>query len=153
MQKAIFIAGCFLLSFAVKAQITPAAPGVMYGKVSDEGQSVQVDKLESNLKENKFEGKITGKVKEVCQAEGCWIKLEKKDGSAMMVRAANHSFFMPTNLVGMTVVVEGTAEVKEVSEEMRKHLAEDAGKSEKEIKKIKGSERQIVFQAAGVKVL
>ncbi|MER3498328.1 MAG: DUF4920 domain-containing protein [Chitinophagaceae bacterium] len=153
MKKVFFASALFLLAVTVKAQITPAAPGVMYGKVSDEGTALQVDKLEANLKDNKFEGKITGKVKEVCQAEGCWIRLEKKDGTTMLVRAKNHSFLMPTNLVGMAVVVEGEAEVKEISEAQRKHYAEDAGKSKKEIDQIKGSEKQVVFQAWGVKVL
>ena len=153
MKKIIFISVFFLSAMMVKAQIQPSATGVVYAKVSDEGKPVVVDKLESNLKENKFEGKITGKVAEVCQAEGCWIKLEKADGSTMMIRAKNHSFLMPTDLVGKTVVAEGEAEVKEVSEAQRKHYAEDAGKSAKEIKKIKGAEKQIVFQANGVKVL
>lgn len=153
MKKIFFIAACLFLTTLVKAQIQPSASGVVYGKVSDEGRPVAVDKLESNLKENKYEGKITGKVKEVCQAEGCWIRLEKADGSTMMARSKNHSFFMPTDLVGKTVVAEGNAEVKEVSEELRKHYAEDAGKSKKEIDKIKGPEKQIVFMANGVKVL
>jgi hypothetical protein len=153
MKKIIFIAGFFLFAMAVNAQIQPSASGVVYGKVTEEGKPVAVDKLESNLKENKYEGKITGKVKEVCQAEGCWIRLEKADGSTMMVRSKNHAFVMPTDLVGKTVVAEGEAEVKEVSEELRKHYAEDAGKSKKEISKIKGSEKQIVFMANGVKVL
>ena len=153
MKKIIFISTFFLAAITVKAQIQPAATGVVYGKISDEGKPLAVDKLESNLKENKYEGKMTGKVAEVCQAEGCWIKLEKADGSTMMIRSKNHSFFMPTNLVGKMVVVEGEAEVKEISEAQRKHYAEDAGKSAKEIKKLKGSEKQIVFQANGVKVL
>ena len=153
MKKIIFIAAFFLFVVTVNAQIQPSASGVVYGKVTEEGKPVAVDKLESNLKENKYEGKITGKVKEVCQAEGCWIRLEKADGSTMMVRSKNHGFFMPTDLVGKTVVAEGEAEVKEVSEELRKHYAEDAGKSKKEINKIKGSEKQIVFMANGVKVL
>lgn len=153
MKKIIFISAFFLAVITVNAQIQPAATGVVYGKISDEGKPLAVDKLESTLKENKYEGKITGKVAEVCQAEGCWIKLEKADGSTMMIRSKNHSFFMPTNLVGKMVVVEGEAEVKEISEAQRKHYAEDAGKSAKEIKKIKGSEKQIVFQANGVKVL
>ena len=153
MKKILSIAVCGLFAMAAYAQPTPAATGVTYGKVSEQGTAVAVDKLESNLKENKYEGKISGKVKEVCQAEGCWIRLEKADGSTMMVRAKDHAFVMPTDLVGKSVVVEGAAEVKEVSEAMRKHYAEDAGKSQKEIKKIKGSEKQIVFQANGVKVI
>jgi hypothetical protein len=153
MKKLFFIPVFILSVLAVRAQITPSATGVVYGKVSDDGQPVAIDKIEQNLKENKFEGKITGKVVEVCRAEGCWLKLEKGDGSSMMVRAKNHSFLVPVDLIGKSVVVDGEAEVKEVSEEMRKHYAEDAGKSKKEINKIKGPEKQIVFQASGVKVI
>ncbi len=60
---------------------------------------------------------------------------------------------MPENLTGKTVVIEGTASIKEVSEDKRKHFAEDAGKSKEEIKKIKGSEKEVQFVAGGVKVL
>jgi hypothetical protein len=153
MKRIILTAAFFVCVFTMSAQIQPAATGVVYGKISEEGNAVAIDKLESNLKDNKYEGKITGKVAEVCQAEGCWIRLKREDGSLMMVRAKDHSFFMPTNLVGKTVVVEGEAEVKEISEAQRKHYAEDAGKTAKEISKIKGTEKQIVFQAKGVKVL
>jgi len=153
MKKLFLAVGISFLAIAAQAQITPSASGVVYGKVSEEGKALAVDKVEQNLKENKFEGKITGKVVEVCRAEGCWLKLEKGDGSAMMVRAKNHSFLVPVDLIGKSVVIDGEAEVKEVSEEMRKHYAEDAGKSKDEIEKIKGAEKQIVFQAKGVKVL
>ena len=153
MRKLFFGFAFLLLAIAVQAQITPSASGVVYGKVSDEGQPVAVDKIEQNLKENKFECKITGKVVEVCRAEGCWFKLEKGDGTSMMVKAKNHGFLVPVDLIGKSVVVDGEAEVKEVSEEMRKHYAEDAGKSKKEINKIKGPEKQIVFQAQGLKVI
>src|SRR5947207_1236822 len=153
MRKLFFVAAFFLFAISVQAQITPSASGVVYGKISEEGQPVAVDKVEQNLKENKFEGQITGKVVEVCRAEGCWLKLEKSDGSSMMVKAKNHSFLVPVDLIGKSVVVEGAAEVKEVSEEMRRHYAEDAGKTKKEIDKIKGPEKQIIFQASGVKVI
>jgi hypothetical protein len=153
MRKTIVIFVFAMIGFTAKSQITPSASGVVYGKVSDEGKPVTVDKLEQNLKDNKYEGKVSGKVVEVCRAEGCWLKLEKTDGSAMMVKAKNHSFLVPVDLIGKSVVIEGEAEVKEVSEELRKHYAEDAGKSKKEIDKIKGPEKQIVFQASGVKVM
>jgi hypothetical protein len=92
-------------------------------------------------------------VVQVCKAEGCWIKVERKDGTTMMVRAKDHAFLMPENIVGKTVLIDGSATVKETSEEMRKHYAEDAGKSKEEIAKIKGSEKDIQFAAKGVKVL
>src|SRR5215471_10291597 len=125
MRKAIVIFVLAIVGFTAKSQITPSATGVVYGKVSDEGKSVTVDKLEQNLKDNKYQGKVSGKVVEVCRAEGCWLKLEKADGSAMMVRAKNHGFLVPVDLIGKSVVVEGEANVTEVSEDMRKHYAED----------------------------
>src|SRR5438045_8256704 len=112
MKKLFFVPVFFLLGIAVQTQITPSASGVVYGKISNKGQPVAVDKVEQNLKENKFEGKIAGKVVEVCRAEGCWLKLEKSDGSSMMVRAKNHSLFVPVDLIGKAVVVECEAEVK-----------------------------------------
>ena len=54
---------------------------------------------------------------------------------------------------GKTVVIEGSAVIKEVTEEMRKHYAEDSGKSKEEIAKIKGSEKDVQFSAKGVKVV
>jgi hypothetical protein len=153
MKRLIFLTASFLFAVILKAQTQPATSGTVYGKVSDNDKILIVDKLESALKENKYEGKITGKVAEVCLAEGCWIKIQEADGSTMMVRAKNHSFVMPPDIVGKTVVAEGDAEVKEISEAQRRHYAEDAGKSQKEIKKIKGAEKQIVFMAWGVKVM
>jgi hypothetical protein len=60
---------------------------------------------------------------------------------------------MPKDIVGKTVVVDGEATVKEISEAMRKHYAEDAGKSKEEIEKIKGDTKEIIFMAKGVKVI
>ena len=130
-----------------------AAKGVVYGTVSEENDAVNPDDIKTKLVNNQFDGQVKAKVIEVCKAEGCWIKVQKKDGSAMMVRSKDHAFLMPENIVGKTVLIEGSAAVKEVSEEMRRHYAEDAGKSKKEISKIKGSEKDIQFAATGVKVL
>ncbi len=136
------------------SEIKPAEKGVVYGTViSEKGKAVSPDDLQANMANGAFEGKVTGKVKEVCKAMGCWIRLEKADGTSLMVKSKDHGFFMPENLTGKNVVIEGTANVKEVSEDKRKHFAEDAGKSKAEIKKIKGSEKEIQFVASGVKVL
>jgi hypothetical protein len=130
-----------------------AAKGVVYGQVSEEQSPVTVDELKGKLVDDAFAGQVKGKVVEVCKAEGCWIRLQKADGSSMLVRAKDHAFLMPENIVGKTVLIEGSATVKEISEEMRKHYAEDAGKPKSEIEKIKGSEKDVQFSAKGVKVL
>ena len=138
---------------AAKKERTPAAPGVVYGVVKADGTAFPVEELRSNLSKDQFSGQVRATVVEVCQAEGCWIKVKREGEAPMMVRAANHAFLMPENLVGHTVVIEGTAQVKEVSEAMRRHYAEDAGKSKKEIEAIKGPEKDIQFSATGVRVL
>lgn len=45
------------------------------------------------------------------------------------------------------------AAISENGEAIRKHYAKDAGKSKDEIKKIKGSAKEVQFVASGVKVL
>ena len=157
-MKTLFVSALFFFSFAAAAQdddaVKPAAKGVLYGEaITAEGSAVDVNSLQSKMAAGVFEGKVTGKVKEVCKAMGCWMKLEKADGTELMVKTKNHGYFMPQDLVGKTVVVEGTASVKEISEEKRKHLAEDAGKSNDEIKKIKGATQELQFVAKGVEVL
>lgn len=157
-MKKIFFSFLIVSAFSVHAQeaseITPAAKGVVYGTApSEKGEAVNPNDLQGKMANGAFEGKVTGKVKEVCKAMGCWIKLEKADGTSLMVKSKDHGFFMPENLTGKTVVIEGTASIKEVSEDKRKHFAEDAGKSKEEIKKIKGSEKEVQFVASGIKVL
>lgn len=155
MKKLLFSA-LILAALGVQAQDkekTPAAKGVVYGVVSDENSPVTPDEIKNKLVDDSFKGQVKGKVAEVCKAEGCWIRLEKADGSNMMVRVKNHAFLMPENIVGKTVLVEGTAVVKTETEEMRKHYAEDAGKSKEEIARIKGSQKDVQFSATGVKVL
>lgn len=152
MKQLLLIIGAVIFSIAVKAQES-AQSGTIYGEVKDKGEVVSIDKLEPALKENKYSGKISGKVVEVCQAMGCWVKLQKTDGTTILVNAKDHSFTMPKDIVGKEVVVEGEAAIKEVSEKTRKHYAEDAGKSKEEIAKIKGPAKEVTITANGVKVM
>ena len=155
-MKKIFLSALILVALGAGAQDkekVQAAKGVVYGVVSDNLTAVAAEDVKARLVNDQFEGQVKGRVVEVCKAEGCWIKVERKDGSPMMVRAKNHAFLMPENIVGKTVLIEGSATIKEVSEDMRKHYAEDGGKSKEEIAKIKGSEKDVQFAAKGVKVL
>ena len=155
-MKKIIVAALLLFAVGAHAQDkekVQAAKGVVYGMVSEESKPITPDEIKSKLVNDQFEGQVKAKVTEVCKAEGCWIKVQKADGTSMMVRAKDHKFLMPENIVGKTVLIEGSATVKEVSEEMRKHYAEDGGKSKEEIAKIKGPEKDVQFSAKGVKVL
>jgi hypothetical protein len=131
-----------------------AKPGVVYGKFSEAGVTpISVNDLEKKMSDNKYDGKIQGKVVEVCQAMGCWAKLKKEDGTTIMIKVKDHEFAMPLDIVGKTVVVEGKAELKETSVAMLKHYAEDAGKSKEEVDKIKDPKKEVIVAVKGVKVI
>lgn len=154
MKRILFIAAVLVASVAAKAQDAESAkPGVVYGEVSDKGTAIDINKIEGSLKDNKYNGKVQGKVVEVCQAMGCWAKLQREDGSTVMIKVKEHEFAMPKDIVGKTVEAEGEAEYKETSVKMLKHYAEDAGKSKEEIAKIKEPKKEITMTINGVKVI
>ncbi len=154
MKKLVFIIAVLAIGLAIQAQDPKSAEkGVTYGAGTTASGSIAVNELEQKLKENKFEGKIIGKVTEVCQEKGCWMKLEKSNGEKVMVKFKDYGFFMPKDIVGKEVVLDGEALVKEVSVKQLQHYAKDAGKSEEEIKKITQSKKELQFIAKGVLVL
>lgn len=153
-MKSILLALSFLVfTVALNAQnISPAEKGTTYGSGTTATGTIPVEALEKNLKNNRFEGKINGKVVEVCQEKGCWMKVDKQNGETLMVKFKDYGFFMPKDIVGKEVVLEGEATVKEVSVKQQKHYAEDAGKSKEEIAKIKTPKKELQFVAKGVLV-
>lgn len=94
--------------------------------------------------------KMVGKVNEVCQAKGCWMKVDLEDGSQVMVKFKDYGFFMPKNIAGEEVIINGKAFVSEVPVEELRHYAEDAGKSAEEIAAITESKKTYSFEADGV---
>ena len=114
---------------------------------------ISVNELEKNIGESKYEGKVQGKVVEVCKAMGCWAKIERADGSTVMIKVKDHEFAMPLDLIGKVVVAEGSAEVKVTSVSLLKHYAEDGGKSKEEVDKIKEPKKEVLMTVKGVKVV
>lgn len=134
-------------------QPASAKAGTTYGAKTDASQSISADDLESKLSNGKYDGKITGTVTEVCQEKGCWMKVERANGEPLMVKFKDYAYFMPKDIVGKKVVLDGEAITKEVSVKQQKHYAEDAGKSKEEIEKIKKPKKELQFIAEGVLVL
>jgi len=76
----------------------------------------------------KYAGKqhlFAGRITEVCQAEGCWLMIEK-NGVAARVMTRDHAFTVPKDAKG-TAVVYGVLSVKALSPAAAAHMAEDAG--------------------------
>jgi hypothetical protein len=149
-MRHLIIAICTLASFSAVGQ---SGKSKSYGAKVTPKDAVEVNILEAKLTADPtFTGKVKGTIKTVCQAEGCWIKLEQTDGSGIMVRFKDHKFFVPKDIAGKDVVVDGTAKMTTTSVEMLKHYAEDAGKSKEDIDKITEPKKEIEFIAKGVLV-
>jgi hypothetical protein len=69
---------------------------------------------------------IESKVDAVCVVKGCWMALTDSGGEAR-VTFKDYGFFVPSSIIGKTVLVEGTLEKVVMSLEDTKHYVKDAG--------------------------
>ena len=155
MKKLLLLIPALLLGIFLMAQPPEgdANTGMVFGKKTTASDAIPVAELPAKLNgKESIEVKVTGKVKEVCKAEGCWLKMETADG-AMMIKMKDHKFLVPLSMNGKTIVVDGTATLKETSVDMLKHYAEDAGKSKAEIDAITQPKKEITMQAKGILIL
>lgn len=94
--------------------------------------------------------KVEGKITECCQRKGCWMNIDRGDGSVMKVTFKDYGFFVPKDCGGKTAIIQGKAYMDTVSVETLRHYAEDAGKSPEEIAKINQPSTELAFEAEGV---
>lgn len=99
---------------------------------------------------------LKAKVEGVCQVKGCWMNLVPTEGTAeesIFVKFTDYAFFMPLDLAGQNVIVEGKAYKEVTSVDELRHYAEDEGKSAEEIAKITEPAEELKFMADGVIIL
>lgn len=77
------------------------------------------------------------------------MKVGMGDDEAM-VRFKDYGFFMPKDIAGQEIIVNGKAYVEEMSVEDQRHYAEDGGKTAEEIAAITEPKRTLAFEADGV---
>lgn len=156
MNRIVLILAGLFSTFMVYGQSTikPAATGVTYGKVMKNGKLLELADLHKVLSHDSvFQGRVTGVVKEVCKKKGCFMALADGANDPVMVHFTNYGFFMPPNIVGKKVTINGIAKVKTTSVEQLQHFAMDAGKSKDEIEKITQPKKEIKITADGVLVV
>ena len=158
MKCLLVLSAFLLLATASQAQPprVPAEAGAVFGKKITADDAITPEQLftiiRSKEKNKEVSVKLKGLVTEVCQMEGCWIKIQSPDGN-MMVKMKDHAFGVPVILAGKTIVIEGMADEKITSVEQLRHFAEDAGKSKLEIAAIKEPKKEILMQAVGIVVV
>ncbi|MFI5451297.1 DUF4920 domain-containing protein [Pedobacter sp. UC225_61] len=154
MKKIILsLALCMFTAFAF-AQDATSFEGKSFGEGVKKGNVITTAEVNAKLgNETKKDMKVTGLVTLVCQKKGCFMNLEAPNGETIRVNFKDYAFFMPKDLAGKKVVIDGFAERTETSVEDLKHIAEDAKKPAEEIAKITKPKKEIVFEAKGVVIL
>ncbi|MBX3039391.1 MAG: DUF4920 domain-containing protein [Bdellovibrionaceae bacterium] len=133
----------------------PLNPTGEYGAAAfDVNQAKPLGKVLSSSKKKTAAGPVivTAKVLEVCPKKGCWMKVQGAK-EPMRVTFKNYGFFVPVELIGREVAIQGEFVVHRESVAEQKHLAEDAKKPQSEIDAITKDKETLRLVATGVKDL
>ncbi|RXK85650.1 DUF4920 domain-containing protein [Filimonas effusa] len=132
----------------------PAKPGSTYGATITADGAIPIATLPAQLGDtSKHKTKVTAKVLDVCPKKGCWVKLQVNDTTTAFVKMKDYGFFVPLDMIGKTIVLDGEAYIKETSVKELRHYAEDAKKSKAEIEAIQAPKKEIRFTASGILVI
>ncbi len=124
-----------------------------FGEQIDDKGVLSKDEMLEAYKSMKEGDTVTTKfkatVKKVCQNKGCWMRLDMGEMESF-VKFKDYGFFMPMDIAGQEVIVEGKAFIATTSVEELKHFAEDGGKTKEEIDAITEPEVSYSFTSSGV---
>lgn len=156
MKRIVFILSALAIGFSLKAQppAGPASPGNTYGAEVNEKGAIAIAQLPAKLaKKDSISTKIVATVIDVCPKKGCWMNLRINDSTTAFVKMKDYAFFVPMDMVGKTIVLDGEAFIKTTSVKELQHYAEDAKKPQAEIDAITQPKKEIRFLAKGIKVI
>lgn len=153
MKKLMLSLAFCLLATALFAQDT-VLNGQSFGEGVKPGDLKETSKIKAYMDgKDSLQMKIRGEVIEVCKKKGCWMTLKMPDGETMRVTFKDYAFFMPKDIAGKTVAINGIARKQIISVEKLRHYAEDARQTPAEIAKITNPKNEIAFEAKGVVIL
>ena len=127
--------------------------GKSYGPAKvDTALTVSVKEVMKGIesKNERVEFTFQAPLVEICQAAGCWVSIDKGNGETFRVRFKDHFTIPVKTKPGTKAYFHGYAYWDEISVEMQKHFAEDAGKSKEEIEKITMPKKEMCFEADGI---
>lgn len=124
-------------------------------KITADGALSYSEMLANLSDKDSMDAKVVGTVESVCQAKGCWMNIAAKEEGQpeMFVKFKDYGFFVPKDISGKQVVMQGYAFREVTSVDELRHYAEDEGKSKEEIAAITEPVEELKFLASGVIVL
>ena len=118
-----------------------------YGNEISSLETEDISTLLASVDESEKTYKVKGVVEEVCQMKGCWMTLKNDNGASIRITFKDYGFFVPKDISGREVILEGIAFKEKLEEDVAKHYAEDGGLEYDE-----SMRDQISFVASGVLV-
>ncbi|TKD61374.1 DUF4920 domain-containing protein [Flavobacterium sp. ASW18X] len=146
-------AAVFLMIFTLNSCAQKSPEGEYFG-AQFEPESKQSEEITTTYAAIKVKDtvatQVSGTIKEVCQAKGCWMQVALTDGQEVFVKFKDYGFFVPKDVAGKQVFLDGLAFVEEMPVDEQKHYAEDKGATPEELSKITEPKRTLRFEASGV---
>lgn len=146
-----YLLNLFALFFIFSCSTAQMSEDGFFGESFSPEKPIGVEELKTSLVSNdKVDAVVKGKVESVCQKKGCWMNIVSDSGESVFVKFKDYGFFMPLDLAGKEVVMNGYALKEVTSVEELQHYAEDEGLSKEEIEKIQSPKEEYKFMASGV---
>lgn len=132
-------------------QVTQTDSSTFGEEITSENAMSLVNLMKEMEKTDSMQVKVRGTVEDVCQKKGCWMNIVSADtDDKMFVKFKDYGFFMPFDIAGREVIMDGYALKEITSVDELRHYAEDAGKTAAEIAAITEPEKSLKFMASGV---
>lgn len=126
-------------------------PVQIFGEAVDSTQAIKSADLKQKMQGlSTINVTISGKVVDVCKAEGCWMKLDLGDEKQLLIRMKNHSFSVDDVVKGKYAFVKGTVRYDTVSVESLKKHAKENGESDSIVSALTVPQINLVMEATGV---
>lgn len=155
MKNYLFISFLLLVNLVLaQPPKGKAKPGTVYGDTISPKNAVPIADLVPALHAgDTSEVLVQTRVINSCTSKGCWMNVRVNDTTQAFVKFKDYGFFVPTDIKGKNVVIQGKIYLSVTSVEDLKHYAKDAGKTQKEIDAINKPKEEIRIMANGVLVV
>ncbi|MEM1216570.1 MAG: DUF4920 domain-containing protein [Bacteroidota bacterium] len=136
---------------ATEAADGTAVAGKLFGAAFEPQDIIAYPDLEQHVTgEDSVAVTVRGTVDGVCQKKGCWMTMVDASGEGMFVRFKDYGFFVPVDISGREVVMNGKAFYQITPVDELRHYAEDEGLPQAEIDAITEPKKELRFYADGV---
>ena len=138
-------------TLVVPEATAPTTEWSTYGKPITDQDALEAEQVPELLgTKDSVTLKLKASALSSCPKKGCWMKIKIGEEEQMRVSFKDYGFFVPKDLAGEEVIVEGLLKKKVTDVETLKHFAMDEGASAEEIAQITEPKEEYTFVADGV---